>query len=203
MNSARGQSGLDRLLVFVVAAIVVVAALPTVLGFAGIDVRPAPENTTSETPSTPTPEPASLVVLNASGIALDEANQTVGAVTLTVTKAGSSASVDVGDVTATWANGGVYTVVAPESERATADATFGVDVQHISNSSGVVLAETGDRATLTFDLGADDVDDVPEFGDELDPGDSVDVVLATGAGETTTVSIAVPESLDGKAIIGL
>ena len=201
LDSRRGQSGLDRLLVVVVTAIVIVAVLPTVLGFAGVDVRPPETDTTEQTP--PTPEPASLQVLNVSGDIGGAENETVGVVRVTVTKVGSSASVDVGDATATWANGGVYTLVAAGTDRERTDGAFGVETNRISNSSGLLLAETGDRATLIFDLGDDDVPDVPEFGTVLAPNESVDVVLATGAGETTTVSIVVPDSLEGKSVVGL
>jgi hypothetical protein len=45
--------------------------------------------------------------------------------------------------------------------------------------------------------------DVPEFGTVLAQKESVDVVLATGAGETTTVSLVVPDSLEGKRVVGL
>lgn len=197
----RAQSGLDRLLVFVVIAIIVVAVLPTVLGFAGIDVRPAETNTTGQTPSTP--DPATLQVLNVSGDTGSTESGRIGVVRITVTKVGSSAAVDVADVTVTWANGGVYTLVASGTDQGAADGAFGVEITRISNASGLVLAATGDRATLTFDLGEDDAPDVPEFGTALAPNASVDVILATGAGETTTVSVEVPDSLEGKSVVGL
>jgi len=202
-DAQRGQSGLDRLLVFVITAVVIVAVLPTVLGFAGIDVRPPETETPEPTRATPTPEPASLQVLNVSGETGGPENETIGVVRVTVTKAGSSASVDAADVTATWARDDVSTLVAAVTDRGATDGTFGVEISRISNSSGLVLAETGDRATLTFDLGDDDVPDVAEFGTVLAPNESVDVVLATGAGETTTVSIEVPDSLEGKSVVGL
>jgi archaellin len=202
-DAQRGQSGLDRLLVFVITAVVIVAVLPTVLGFAGIDVRPPGTETPEPTRATPTPEPASLQVLNVSGETGGPENETIGVVRVTVTKVGSSASVDAADVTATWARDDVSTLVAAVTDRGATDGTFGVEISRISNSSGLVLAETGDRATLTFDLGDDDVPDVAEFGTVLAPNESVDVVLATGAGETTTVSIEVPDSLEGKSVVGL
>jgi hypothetical protein len=142
-------------------------------------------------------------VLNVSGETGGPENETIGVVRVTVTKVGSSASVDAADVTATWARDDVSTLVAAVTDRGATDGTFGVEISRISNSSGLVLAETGDRATLTFDLGDDDVPDVAEFGTVLAPNESVDVVLATGAGETTTVSIEVPDSLEGKSVVGL
>ena len=197
-DSTRGQSGLDRLLAFVIAAVVLVAVLPTVLGVAGIDVR---QGDNRAGPATPTPEPASLQVLNVSGVANPD-SRSIEAVRITITKVGSSASVDAADITATWADRGTYYLTAvQQGERS--DGAFGVNVTHVSDASGFVLAETGDRATLTFDLGRDDVAGVPEFGTALAEGGSADVILATADGETTTVSVEVPASLAGKRVVGL
>ncbi|MFC7135102.1 MULTISPECIES: hypothetical protein [Salinibaculum] len=198
-DSTRGQSGLDRLLAFVVVAVVLVAVLPTVLGVAGIDVR-QDDGVAAEQP-TPTPEPASLQVLNVSGTTGPE-NRSVEAVRITLTKVGSSAPVDAAALTATWADQGTYYLTAGQQEERS-DGAFGVSVTHVSDADGLVLAETGDRATLTFDVGADDVADVPAFGSALAAGESADIILATADGETTTVSVEVPDSLAGKRVVGL
>jgi len=201
-RTTRGQSGLDKLLVFVIGAVIVVAALPAVLGVAGIDVRENPSPTNTTTP-TPTPEPASLQVLNASVEQTNKTAQTVGIVRVTVTKVGSAASVDLSEATVTWAGKSVYFLRPSGVERADSDGEFGVSVQHIQNDTGLVLGDTGDRATLTFDIGDDDVAGLGQFGEPLAEGETVDLVLATANGRTTSVTVRVPESLDGRTIVGV
>ncbi len=194
-NTTRGQSGLDRLLVFVVVVIVLVAVLPSVLGFAGIEVRP-PDDPPTPTPTpTATPEPAGIQILNTTSELNRSANQTVGVITVTLTKVGSTAPVDARNLTVTWANGGVYTLRASGSDRQPRNGSFGVSVSHIDDGPETVLVRGGDQATLTFDIGRDNVDGIPEFGSALRPGDSVDIVLTTPDDRTAAVTVTVPAAL--------
>lgn len=201
-RTARGQSGLDRLLVFVIVVIVVVAALPTLLGVAGVDVRQSPDPDNTTTP-TPTPRPAELQVLNASADVTNASANTVGVVRVTVTKVGSAATVDTSDVAVTWAGQRVFYLTPAGVDRPDSDGPFVPSVDHVGEDTGLVLGETGDRATLTFDVGTDDVPDLGEFGTPLTEGETVDIVLATADGRTTTATLRVPESLENRSVVGL
>jgi hypothetical protein len=187
----RAQSGLDRLMLFVLVLIVVVAAIPFVLGLGGVDVR-APQNDTAETANQPT----DLVVLGATGEATTDG---VGVVRVVVTKNGTGETIDAASVVGTWTDGGAYTLTS-DGATANGSAVYGLSVDGPSDS-GTRLAATGDRATYTFDLGGDDVDGVPEFGRELRPGETVTLSLTTPAGKTTEVTIVVSENPDsGDAV---
>jgi archaellin len=198
-QTTRGQSGLDRLLLFVVAAIVLVAALPTALSVVGIDVRSQSADTET---TTPTAEPEQLQVLDAVGTTGPD-NRTVDAVRVTVVKVGGDSVVDTAGLSAVWTNGGNYSLVPVGGDQTSADGAFGVAVSQIGNRSGDTLTETGDRATLTFDLGTDTVEDIPEFGSSLGPGDEIDLVVTTAAGGAATISMRVPAALDGTPPVDL
>lgn len=197
-ESSRGQSGLDRLMLFVFAVVVIVLVVPFVLGLGGVDVRGG----NLDSGGTPTPNaaagPGSVIVLGATGEAGPDGS--VGVVRVAITKNGTGAPVDAGKLTATWTNGGSYSLVAEESGGSGADGAFGLDVTGLSES-GTVLNQTGDRATLTFDLGRDDVDGVPEFGQRLQPGSTVTLWLTPDGGTTTTVTLSVSQTPDdGDAV---
>ncbi len=190
----RAQSGLDRLMLFVLAIIVVVVAIPFVLGLGGVDVR-APQNDTADA----TNQSTDLTVLSVTGETTDAG---VGVVRVVVTRNGSGETIDATTVSASWTNGGGYALATTESASNGSDGAFGVSVDSPSDS-GRQLAKFGDRATYTFDLGADDVDDVPEFGRELRPTERVTLQLTTDAGKTTAVVLTVPENIEPGETVNL
>jgi hypothetical protein len=180
----RSQSGLDRLLVFVLLAVGLVFVAPYVLGFAGIDVQSgAPPAATADTDH-------DLQILAARGEAVAGDGSSIGSVRLVVSPAPGRAPVDLREGTAIWigeetvdlvpvgtsggeSGGGQYTVAAA--------------------AGGPPVLEAGtDRGILRFDIGTDDVQDVPEFGTRLQAGDSATVVLVTPHGETVTRRLTVP-----------
>lgn len=193
-GNTRGQSGLDRLVIFVLLLVAVVFVTPFVLGLGGIDVQGADTNESALTP-TNSDRDAGVFVLEASGETRDSS---VTVVRVVVTKDGSGRPIDAGRLSATWIGNGSYTLAANESGTR-ADGTFGVT----GSGNGTVLNQSGDRATLVFDLGTDDVDGVEEFGRPLSGGEAVTLLLATESGETTTVTLHVPGSLDDGETVAL
>lgn len=202
MNDSRGQSGLDRLLGFVLVVAVLVALLPTILGFVGVDVRPD-DLPGTEPETTPTPEPATLQVLAGSGNTTEKGIESVGVVQLTVTKVGSRDSIDLANASVTWVGTEKVYYLAPTGKsNLNTNRRFAVSVTHVGSGGETVLNQTGDRATLTFDLGTDDVADLPEFGERLRPGDTVEIQFSTGEGTTTNHTITVPP-LGDKTVVSL
>jgi len=202
-GDTRAQSGLDRLVLFILVLVVGVAAVSFLLGLGGVDVR-APQNdtaATTETTETP-PDPTRLIVLDATGQTDGFGDDTVGVVRVTVTRNGSGKSIDTGSLFATWHNGGYYTLVPAGTDSGNVDGSFAVSLRGPSGSE-TELAEVGDRATLTFDLGADDVDGAAEFGSELSAGEELTLQLTTESGETTTVTLTVPDNLGEKSRVDL
>lgn len=203
-GTERGQSGLDRLMLFVVALIVIVFATPYLLGLGGVDVRgtATPAATPTPTPNG-TAEPVGLVVLNASGETGGFGSETVGVVRLVVTRNGSGQPVDTTAVTANWADlNNTYTLTARGTGGSAADGEFDVAVEGPSGSD-TTLTETGDRAILTFDLGTDDVDGVDEFGHRLLPGETVTFTMTTGGGKTTRLTLTVPDDTERRGTVTL
>jgi len=169
-------------MLFVIFIVAIVAVVPFLFGLGGLDVRGA-EDPSSVTP-TPTGPAADdgIVVLRTTGETAGFGMDSVGVVRVVVTRTGSE-SLDAETMTATWVDpGGSYVLTATDRGGSGADGAFGVE-------------ESESRATLTFDLGADDADGVGEFGRRLEAGDTVTLTLATGDGKTTTVTLDVPESL--------
>ncbi|WP_340101103.1 hypothetical protein [Salinibaculum salinum] len=189
-GDTRSQSGLDRLVLFILFLVAVVAITPFVFGLGGIDVR-ATGDTTSATP-TPT-GPATdegIVILSATGETAGFGGESVGVVRVVITKTGAE-TLDTAAMTATWVDaGGSYVLTAPGEGASGADGAF-------------AIAEADGRAVLTFDLGRDDADSVGEFGRRLEAGETVTLSLTTGDGQTTTVTLEVPDSLGDEETVRL
>ena len=202
-GDTRGQSGLDRLLLFVVFLVAVTAVAPFALEFGGVDVRQTTD--AEETPvPTVTPEDDGVIVLGATGETGGFGDDTVGVVHVVVTKNGSGSAIDTSTMTASWVGpGSSSSLTAATSEtNGAGDGTFDVNVTGPSDSE-TLLNASGDRATLTFDLGADDVEGVSEFGSRLESGDRVTLELTTDSGATTRTTFAVPGELGGKSNVRL
>jgi len=188
-SRTRGQSGLDRLLLFVVLVIVLVVVAPTLLGFAGVDVRP--DGTGQAAPAE-----HDLTILAARGGAVDERSGTVGAVRLVVSPQPGREPVDLSQGTAVWIGEETVDLVPVGTGSGDADGQYGVTG---GGGEGPVLQSPTDRGVLQFDLGTDDVAEVPEFGDRLEPGETATVVLVTPAGETISRQVRVPRELPDDA----
>lgn len=183
-------------MLFVVFLVAIAAVAPFVLGLGGVDVR-GTNNAGGETP-VPTVPPADdgVVVLGTTGETGGFGEDTVGVVRVVVTRNGSGSTIDTTTMSATWVGPSEsYSLTAADSSLNTgADGTFGIEVTGPSNTE-TTLNASGDRATLTFDLGTDDVDGVAEFGQRLESGQTVTLALTTDSGATTRVTLDVPGSL--------
>lgn len=187
----RGQSGLDRLLVFVLAVVVLLVVTPHVLGLVGVDVGPGPGGPPSAD------EAHDLVILEARGTAVDAGAGTVGAVRLVVTPAANRAPVDLGEGLAIWVADRSY-YLGPDGANAGLEGTYRASV---IDGDGRTLETAEARGELLFDLGdTDDVADVPEFGSRLRAGETVSVTLVTPGGETLTRRLTVPEQVSGDSV---
>lgn len=186
----RGQSGLDRLLVFVVAVVGLLVVAPFALSAAGIDVGPRPGGGSEAVGD------HDLIVLEARGTAVDAGDGSIGAVRLIVTPSPGREPVDLGDGLAIWVADRSY-YLGPSTD---ADGFDGAYRASVVDGEGQVLEEPTDRGELVFDLGGDDVAGVPEFGSRLRPGETVSVTLVTPRGETLTRELEVPESVSGDEV---
>jgi hypothetical protein len=171
----RGQSGLDRLALFVLGVLLVLLVAPTVLGFAGVDIRATPGDS----------GPSGLVVLGVEGDAIE--NGSVGAVRVVATVAGDG-RVAPGTLSARWTADEWYRLAPAGSGGA--DGEFTVEV------------EEGDRAILTFDLGTDDVAGVGEFGSRLRAGETATLTLI-GTDTRITRQVVVPDPLPAESPVPL
>ena len=89
----RAQSGLDRLALFLLAVLLILLVTPTLLWFAGVDVRgSAGEDRNRDQPV--------LIVLGVEGVAVDDDRESIGAVRVTVTNSGGG-DLDPRDLSAT------------------------------------------------------------------------------------------------------
>jgi hypothetical protein len=185
-DCSRGQADIWRLLAVILGVTIVLAVAPAALGFAGIDVR---EDSSEDDPRD---EDGSLLVVSSVGTDIDDNRTSLGVVELLVTPAGGS--VDIDTVTVTW-NGTDGPELTPVGVDA-GDASFGVELPR-----GERIVEPGEQALLRVDLGTDDIDDVQQFGERLEPGDTVTVTVRTDAGMETTETFTVPDPLpSGTAV---
>lgn len=199
-GDTRAQSGLDRLIVFIMFLVVLVAITPLMFELGGVDLR---AGTSQDTTPAPTPEPADpgVVVLGATGETGGFGDDTVGIVRVVVTRNGTGPAVNAASVTVTWVGPDRSYALSPEGTSG-GDAQFAVNVTGPSDS-GTLLNQSGDRATLTFDLGSDDVAGIPEFGPRLESGDTVTLALTTDSGNTARTTLVVPGSLGAASSVRL
>lgn len=191
-QTGRGQSGLDRLALFVLAVFIVVLVTPTILQFAGVDVRGSESADAAGSPR--------LTVLGAEGAAIDGDRTSVGEVRVVVANTGGG-EVDPADLSVTWIGGGSYDLAAAGADRE-ADGTFTVSPVDGSRDDAV-LREHGDRAVLTLDLGSDDVDGAAEFGSRLGAGETATVSLTSPDGAAATTGLFAPDPLPAGGSIAL
>lgn len=183
----RAQSGLDRLMLFVIAVVILLVVAPLVLGAVGIDVG-----------GQPTGGPAAgshdLLVLEARGTAVDDGS--IGAVRLVVTASPGREPVDLGGQLAVWTADRSYYLSPTE-----ADGFDGTYRASVIDGEGQVLERESDRGVLVFDLGpTDDVDGVPEFGSRLAAGETATVTIVTPRGETLRRQLTVPDRVSGESV---
>lgn len=180
----RSQSGLDRLLLFVVAVVALVVVVPIVLGLAGVDVRG-----TASGPGEPSDH--DLTILAARGGAIAGDGSSVGVVRLYVAPNHDRAPVDLRDGSAMLVTDTAYDLAPDGTDREGVDGTFAAGA---ANGGGTVLQAPTDRGVLTFDLGSDD-GSATAVGDRLAAGETATIVLVTPRGEQLTRDVTVPASI--------
>jgi hypothetical protein len=186
---SRGQADIWKLLAAIIAVTVVLALVPAALGFAGIDVR---EDSSDDSDTGEDLGDGSPLVVSSFGTDIDDNRSSIGVVELLVTPAGGS--VDIDTVTVTW-NGTDGPELTPVGIDA-GDASFAVELPR-----GERRVEPGEQALLRFDLGTDDIEGLEQFGERLEPGETVTVTVRTDAGTETTETFTVPDPLpSGTAI---
>lgn len=188
-SAGRAQSGLDRLLLFVVVVVALVFVAPHVLGLAGIDVR-------SDVGAPPAESNHDLTILAARGEAIADDRDSIGAVRLVVVANHDRTPVDLRDGTAIWVDDESHHI-APRSARS--DGVDGTYTGEVIGRGTPVLERPTDRGVLQFDLGTDDLDDADEFGRRLDAGETATVTLVTPHGETLTRRLTVPDPIPSDA----
>jgi len=193
----RAQSGLDRLALFLLGILLLLLVAPTVLGFAGFDVRDADAG--EESANEPT-----LTVVGIEGVAIDENRTSVGAIRVTVTNGGGG-KIDPRELSATWVHNGSYDLVAADSDTAdsdaTADGTFAV--RPGEGSDTVVLEGHTDRAVIELDIGTDDVQGAKEVGRRLRAGERATLTLVTPDGASARLVVVPPERLPANGTVAL
>lgn len=188
----RGQSGLDGLAVFLLAVLLLLLVTPTVLGFAGVDVRAPDEETDQE-------EGPTLTVLGIEGVAVDEDRASIGAIRVTVTNAGGG-EIDPRALSATLVHNGTYDLAGPGGDT-TADGTFAVE--STDDDGEVVLGGHEERAVLVVDVGTDDVGAAREVGERLRAGDSATLTVVTEDGASVRLVLAPPETFPREGSVAL
>lgn len=178
----RSQSGLDRLLVFVVAVVVVVFLVPHLLGLVGIDVRG---------PADPgTPSDHDLTVLAVQGEAIDDGS--VGQLRVVVAPAHDRAPVDLREGSVIVGTSAVYSLAPAGTDTTDADGTY---TAAAIDGGGSVLESPTDRGVIRIDLGTNNVADAAEVGERLGPGQGATITLVSPRGERLTRHVVVPESV--------
>lgn len=189
MGDHRGQSGLDRLLLFVFVVLALVFLAPIALELAGVDVR-------SGAGAQSAPSDHDLTVLAARGEAVASDGSSVGVVRLLVVPNHDRAPVDLGESTAIWVDGGERHLGPAGGSAGDLDGTYAAAAR---DSGAPVLQTPTDVGVLRFDIGSDDLPDVPEFGRRLEAGETASVTLVTPRGETLTRTLSVPAEIpDGR-----
>lgn len=184
----RSQSGLDRLLLFVVVVVGLVIVVPYAFGMVGVDVR-------GPTGAAPAPSDHDLTILAARGGAIDGERSSVGTVRLVVAPNHDRTPVDLRDVSAIWIGSDVAHLATAGTERADGSGTDGTYTASAMEGGGPILEEPTDRGVLRFDVGTDDVGGADEVGRRLAAGDTATVTLVTAHGEHLTRELSVPAEI--------
>lgn len=183
-QSGRGQSDVDRLLVFVVGVTAVLVVVPTVFGLAGVDIKDISLGDGDGQDDGP------LVVLATYGTGIDDERSSVGSLEVLVTA--TDEGVDLTQLTVSWSNGEDYQLTPAGTS--VGDASYSVTIV----GGNTTLAGPDSRALLRFDPGTDDVATAGSFGERLEPGDSIQLTFTTDDGRTTRVTVTVPSPLPDR-----
>lgn len=185
----RGQTDIDRLFYLITGIVAVLVIVPAVMGVAGIDIR----NASLAGDQAQQPDEEGVRILSAYGTQINDDRSSLGVVEVVVT-AGEGTEIDLSGATVSW-DGAQQYQITPD----------GVDVGtgSFAISGNTTLSGPTDRATLRFDPGTDDLSGADEFGERLEPGDSVTIAISTDDGGRATRELVVPEPLPSGAGVSL
>jgi flagellin FlaB len=195
----RGQVGIGTLIVFIAMVLVAAIAAGVLINTAGF-LQSSAEETGQQSSDQVTNR---LEVVSAVGTTIDQDDNEVDKVRLTVKKAPGSANIDIGSTIGQWvdSSGSYDLTVDEDNPDTTASDHYSVepiqDDDGSSISSSQVLDEPSDRAALTFDVTK------IHGGSGLGEGETATLRLNTQSGGTSTARLVVPETLSGNSAVTL
>ncbi|MHB9286052.1 hypothetical protein ACKVMT_03315 [Halobacteriales archaeon Cl-PHB] len=198
-STTRSQSGLDRLLVFLLAVVVIVLVTPYVLGFAGIDVR-APNADSTGGPAYDADH--DLYVLGVRGGDVGDDRSSIGTVRVIVSPAAGREPAGLTTMSTVWVGDEAYDLAPAAAAREGADGTYLLRNPDSGDAVRVLEVST-DRAVLVFDVGTDDIPGAEQFGERLEPGDAVTLTIVTERGESLSRELTVPDPIPDGETVGL
>lgn len=187
-NNDRGQVGVGTLIVFIAMVLVAAIASGVLINAAGL------LQTKSAQASQESSEQVSdrIQVVNSLGTDINDTDETVGAINLTVSLSPSATEVDLSQVTVQWSGpSGTYSLT--HDSTADGDGNFSVSEVKDDDDSSPVLNTRDDRLQMNFDI-----DSFTTGGVDLDAGSSVDLRITTESGATTVVELRIPRSVSGE-----
>jgi flagellin FlaB len=199
----RGQVGIGTLIVFIAMVLVAAIAAGVLINTAGF-LQSSAEATGQEASDSTTNR---LQVVSATGEHFTGDNA-VGVVNITVKTGPGAGNVDLGSTTVQWVGpSGSYYQLAADGASGSPDGRFIVrtvqdDDSSVTNSQ--VLNNNEDRATISLDIGVQDIGSNDySFGEPLDEGETATVRIETAAGSTTIREIVVPQTISGTSAVSV
>lgn len=199
-GEVRGQVSIGTLVIFVAMVVLSAVAAGVLINTAGV-FQPAPSGSSGQAlpdstdAPAPTERPVGLEVVVAVGHVEDGR---IDRVTVTVGLATGSAPLDLRDVRVHLTHpDGSATLVHERTADAAPNRRFATVAVADADDSEPLLDDPGDRVQVVVDLAA------VGGGAALGPGESATLELETPAGDTWTVPLEVPASLDGRHAVEL
>jgi flagellin FlaB len=220
-DSDRGQVGIGTLIVFIAMVLVAAIAAGVLINTAGF-LQSSAEETGQQSSDQVTNR---LEVTNTVGIQINNDENTVGLIELTVRKAPGAGNIDMGatSLQLVHSSGSYDLIYGPGDSNNPQDGSEAPNATHFNVSTvqdddtsitdSQVLNDPSDRATIYVDMddimaGYDDTDadqentnDDPVAG--LGEGETATIRVNTQSGGTTELRLVVPETLSSDSAVSL